>query len=272
MLTIGSIPIINYHKVIPAFDIGITSRHPDQFYRDLQTLEQFNYQPITFKDVFSASNLPPNPIIITFDDGYEILLDYAIPTMLKFGFRGVIYIPTGFIGQYNNWDVQWGRYRFKHLNQDHLLELQRSGFEIGSHGISHRSFPALSAKCLRCEIAGSKTYLQDLLQERVYSLSYPFGKFNRQTIIEASKAGYSCALASRHYKKVKESQKRYALKRFNIYRFDQTRQFKRKIGLLSNNFLQARDWLIQRGSTATMILQKFKQHQHLHDTQKVLND
>lgn len=272
MLNIGSIPIINYHKVIPTFDIGITTRHPDQFYHDLQIIKQLNYQPVTFKDIISASSLPQKPIIITFDDGYEILLDCAIPIMLEFGFRGIIYIPTDFIGQYNNWDVQWGRYRFKHLNKDQLLELQRSGFEIGSHGISHRPLTTLSAEGLHREIAESKIILQELLQERVYSLSYPFGKFNWQTMKTTSETGYSYGLASIHYRKVDSSYEQYALKRFNIYRFDQSRHFKRKIGLLSKTFIQARDWLIQRGGTATAVLQKFKSDPHPHYERKMVND
>ena len=272
MLDISSIPIINYHKVMPTFDIGITTRHPDQFYLDLQIIKEFNYQPVTFKDIFTAPKLPPNPIIITFDDGYEVLLEYAIPTMLEFGFRGIIYIPTDFIGQYNNWDVQWGRYRFKHLNRKQLCELQRSGFEIGSHGISHRPITALSAEGFHREIAESKIILQELLQETIYSLSYPFGKFTWQTMKETREAGYCCGLASIYYRKVDPLDEPYALKRFNIYRFDHSGHFKRKIGLLSNTFIKARDWLIQRGGTATTVLQTFKSDQHRHHDRKMVND
>jgi hypothetical protein len=37
------IPIINYHKVTPELDIGITSRHPSQFERDMVALRDEGY-------------------------------------------------------------------------------------------------------------------------------------------------------------------------------------------------------------------------------------
>lgn len=254
----SNIPIINYHKIIPSYDIGITTRHPEQFRNDLKTIQELDYHPITFVDLLASTAIPENSIIITFDDGYESLLDYAIPAMLDLGFKGVIFIPVQYIGKYNDWDVQYGRFRFKHLNNRQLVELKEQGFEIGSHAQSHRLLTHLKKDELKHEINESKKHLETIIQSEITAISYPFGRFTQEIIKQSRQAGYHFGLASIHYKKISEEDRMYTLRRYNIYRFDTQRQLKQKMNLLPNWEITMRDWIIQKGGLATALLQKCK--------------
>ncbi len=248
------IPIINYHKVTPELDIGITSRHPSQFERDMLALKNEGYQTITFYDL-QASRLPEKPIIITFDDGYHSVLKYALPRMQKVGFKGVVYVPTDFIGQTNHWDVQFFGKVFRHLSADELHFLRQQGFEIGSHGCSHRSLSDLPETKAVDEIWHSKQRLEEILQEKIVSISYPFGRITSRLLRQVEKAGYLFGVASLYFASPAERPHLF-LPRFNVYRMDSPGTVLKKAQANFKSALGYRDWLIQKGALATVMWQR----------------
>ncbi|MBN1408034.1 MAG: polysaccharide deacetylase family protein [Calditrichaceae bacterium] len=257
-MQISQIPIINYHKISPSFDIGITTRHPRQFENDLEILKSYKFNTITFRDITNDDSEISNPIIITFDDAYETIKTYALPIMQSFGYKGVIYPVTNFIGRYNDWDVQIGKFKFKHLDWKELKDIQEIGFEIGSHTQSHELLTQMSYERQFRELSQSKSALEDALGKEVCSVSYPFGRFNQETIQCAEKAGYKYGLASLYFKHIEENNRVYTLKRFNIYRFDTGNQFKMKIGIKNSQYIYYRDWLMQKGGLGTALLQSLR--------------
>lgn len=261
-MQINHIPIINYHKISPSYDIGITTRHPNRFESDLKILKILQFNTITFKDLINSKAEFSNPIIITFDDAYETIKRYALPLMFSYGFKGIIYPVTNFIGKYNDWDVQIGKLKFKHLNWQALKEIQNMGFEIGSHTQSHELLTRMNYRQQLKELIDSKDVLENALGMEVFSISYPFGRFNQQTIRCAVEAGYKFGVASLYFRHIEEKKGNYALKRFNIYRFDTSGQFKQKVYNKSNNKMLYRDWFIQKGGLGTVLLQTVKKRMH----------
>ncbi|MEJ2054110.1 MAG: polysaccharide deacetylase family protein [Calditrichaceae bacterium] len=261
-MQINQIPIINYHKVLPNYDIGVTTRHPDSFETDLKILKSYNFNSITFDDLEKSRPLPDNPVIITFDDAYKSILENAVPIMQRYGFEGIIYPVTNFIGSFNDWDVQMGLFRFEHLSWRDLKECMALGFEIGSHTQSHELLTWMGPQKQMAELLDSRKELENILGVNIYSVSYPFGRFNADTLYCAEQAGYSYGLASVYYRKVNEQKQKYALKRFNIYRFDTKLQFERKLGICSNKRIFFRDWLIQKGGMGTAFLQSVRTQFH----------
>jgi peptidoglycan/xylan/chitin deacetylase (PgdA/CDA1 family) len=45
-----------------------------------------------------ARRLPPNPVLITFDDAYLSCRDTAVPMLQEHGFTAVFFVPTGYVG------------------------------------------------------------------------------------------------------------------------------------------------------------------------------
>ncbi len=251
------IPVINYHKISAQADVGITSRNPDDFYEDIFRLNALGYQTITFEDLLHKPFLPPKPIILTFDDGYRSVLEKAYPILQSFGFTGVVYMPTAYIGKQNDWDVQFGGKRFWHLSQDDLRVLHKAGFEIGSHGCTHRALTALPRAKAQKELSDSKKLLEDLLGAPVYSVSYPFGRINRVLLEFAKTCGYTFGVVSIFFRKSagQNGLERLALRRLNIYRMDSPRTFENKVTKGFRSPFVYRDWIIQRGSMATILWQ-----------------
>ena len=258
-MDVHQIPIINYHKIESQYDIGITSRHPGDFLSDMFYLASQNFTTITFLDLYNNSTLPERPIIITFDDGYESVYSFGFPILQKFNYKAVVFIPTDFINKQNDWDVQFGTKRFKHLSGQQLKQLNKAGFEIASHGRAHLPFTAMDESDLKLELQSSKQQLESLTGNPVVSICYPFGRFNTEVIQTAKNAGYKYGMASLYFRSCEKNYIPYALRRFNIYRFDGLSAFKHKLSLNYNSLLGYRDWFLQLGGRVTPLYQQFKQ-------------
>ncbi len=252
------IPIINYHKIEVQTDIGVTTRHPDQFLKDMTYLAENNFTPITFYDLTQEKTIFQNPIIITFDDGYESIFELARPILNELGFRAVVFVPLHFLGKYNDWDVQFGSRKYKHMSAQQIKQMSLEGFEIASHGLQHVPFTSLDSVPLSEELSQSKLQIESICNTEVVSICYPFGRFDQRIIQAVKDAGYQYGLGSLYYKKLSEQDKRWALPRFNIYRFDTDFDFSRKITANYHSLIGYRDWLIQLGGRATPIYQKLR--------------
>jgi peptidoglycan/xylan/chitin deacetylase (PgdA/CDA1 family) len=68
-------------------------------------------------------------------------------------------------------------------------------FEIGSHGVSHRSLPSLSHDELRSELLTSRAYLENVVGGPVPHFSYPFGLFDHEVAQFCRGVGYSCGVS-----------------------------------------------------------------------------
>lgn len=253
-MTFPDIPILNYHKILPSADIGITSRHPQKFENDMKTLFEAGYKAVTFKDILFRDDLPDKPVILTFDDACSSVYQYAFPVMKKFGFKGVVFVLSNYIGRFNDWDVQFGGRKFKHLSLEELKELQENGFETASHGISHQALGAGNNNTEK-EIFESKTDLENLLGSEVISFCYPFGRFDDFTVDMVINAGYKFGIASIHYK-TSDNNRLFSLRRFNIYAHDSNAVFIKKLNMNFHSFLAYRDFIFQLGGRATIIYQK----------------
>jgi peptidoglycan/xylan/chitin deacetylase (PgdA/CDA1 family) len=135
-----------------------------------------------------------SPIVITFDDGYRDNLDLAVPVLQEFGFAALFFLVTDFSYQVNWWD-ELPELRAALIKPPCICALKQAGMEIGSHSITHRSLAALDADELRHELRTSKRTLEDLIQEPVRSVSYPYGDVNDAIKSAAREVGYECGFA-----------------------------------------------------------------------------
>lgn len=115
-------------------------------------------------------------IVCTFDDGYTGLLENALPIMNKYGFTATVYVCTDYLGHYNDWNFK-DKTRRLHMSIDELAKLQKNGWEIGSHGVTHRSLLRLNDDEIATELGESKKILEDQFGE-VTSYAYPYGDYS----------------------------------------------------------------------------------------------
>jgi peptidoglycan/xylan/chitin deacetylase (PgdA/CDA1 family) len=225
--------ILTYHKIGSQFELGITWVTPSRFRRHLDLLSGAGKRFVNASDlVFDGAD--GNGVSLTFDDGYESVYTHVLPEMSGRGITGTVFPVVGSIGRDNLWDVRLSIKRFRHLSWKQLSQLARTGFEIGSHTISHRDLTRLGSAALKRELRDSKNMLQDRVGVEVRAIAFPFGRYNARVIDEAADAGYTCGFAS----SPNTSESVMAVGRMGIHSMDGDAALARMLGLRSGECLE----------------------------------
>ncbi|MFQ6112560.1 MAG: polysaccharide deacetylase family protein [bacterium] len=252
------IPILAYHMVHPRFDLGITRVTPRQFERQIKYLFDFGYKTISFTDFVTQEHADDKNVIITFDDAYESVYQFAFPILKSYDFAATIFVITNYVGKWNEWDYSFLRRKLSHCTWEQLENLISEGWEVGSHTITHRNLIGLSDSEAWREVNDSKEFLENQIQKRIGVISYPFGRFNEKVIEFVQKAGYigGCTLGHNS----PESQNfPYAIFRRGVYLLDMLPLFKVKLkSNLWSQFDDLKQKLISSCSQGSILLQYIK--------------
>lgn len=113
-------------------------------------------------------------VVCTFDDAYASLIDHVLPILKRKGFTATVFVNTQLIGKDNSWNCKDSRKR-NHLDRAGLLELTKQGWEIASHGHTHRNLCQLTESEIEYEFAESQAILNKLVGP-VITYAYPYGE------------------------------------------------------------------------------------------------
>lgn len=116
-------------------------------------------------------------VSLTFDDGLKSQYSLAFPEMQKYNFKGSIYVLANWTGLFEGREL---------ADFDQVKNMQESGWEIGSHGLNHKSLVNLSDLDLDNELYRSKSILEEK-GFNITSVSFPFGQFNNNVLDESKK-------------------------------------------------------------------------------------
>ncbi len=181
-----TVPILLYHH-IGVSPQGDTAYYvsPEAFEQQMNLLYQWGYRAISVellaKTINQGAELPPKPIVLTFDDGSETVYTTALPIMQKYGFTGTAYIIYNYL-----WVPGY-------MSTEEVQALSAAGWEIGSHGVSHIDLPKHPAR-QENEIVKSRQRLEAQLGMPVLSFAYPFGAYNKDSLYYVHYAGYIAAM------------------------------------------------------------------------------
>ena len=171
------IAIIVYHSVDRTPDICTIS--PDAFRRQMDFIR--DHFPIIRLDEIREALVDQGStikVIITFDDALTDFYECAYPILDKYKIPSTVFVATGFIGGFNDWDAPFHKCRKKSvMNANELRELHKTKLvEFGSHGIDHLPMSRLEVDEMRRQLAGSKSMLEDLLSTSITMFAYPYGR------------------------------------------------------------------------------------------------
>ena len=198
----GSIPILMYHQVspkpLPALQTYTVT--PKAFAAQMAWLALSGYVPITLDNLLEYRNgrapLPSRPIIITFDDGFQDIVEYAVPILQARSFTAVFYLVAGLVGKSSRWILPELGIECPLMDWNAARQLERGGFHCGSHTMSHPRLATLdSAACLQ-ELLQSRRLLEDCLGHEVRHLAYPFGSFSDRARAIVIETGYRSACST----------------------------------------------------------------------------
>ena len=177
-------PALLYHHVgsaRPGMPPTLTTS-PDRFERQIRFLHQRGFTAITagrwLDWLEGGAPLPDRPFVLTFDDGFADLAEHAFPILRCYGYGATVFVVTGRIGGFNDWDAPLGFPPTRLLDREQLLAWSRQGIEFGAHTRTHADLTRLSAHELDQEVGGSRKELEDILGQPARTFAYPFGHFN----------------------------------------------------------------------------------------------
>lgn len=180
------VPILLYHRVGVSPTNNPYYISPEKFEEQMKLLRDWEYTVIPVellvKAIREGADLPPRPVIITFDDGDISVYTAAFPIMQKYGLTGVTYIVGNYMGTEG------------YMSADQLKELVAAGWEMGSHSRSHRDLTRLEPAVQRMEIVEARKVLQEATGDQVLSFAYPFGIMNSGVGSYVHSAGYVAAM------------------------------------------------------------------------------
>ncbi len=189
------LPILLYHRIdrLTAALPFITRRltvEPRDFADQMSWVKRHGFHPLTQRQLFAGlekgARLPCRPLLITFDDGYSDVLDNAAPVLRRLGMPATMYVITDRPQLVNSGFLSWGG----------VKELEREGFDIGSHTVTHRPLTSLSDQEVVEELVRSRGELERRLGHPVQWLAYPHGAVDERVVELARGAGYVLAVTT----------------------------------------------------------------------------
>ncbi len=214
-----TVPILLYHRIRISPNESRYSVSPEKFEEEIQLLQDWEYTSITIamliKAITEGTELPPRPILITFDDGHEDNYTNAFPILQKHGFAGVIYIVGNYLGADG------------FMDREQILEMHDAGWDVGSHSMNHYDLTKLDQDHVCIEIKASKNKLEHILGIDILTFAYPFGAKNKAAMSCVHEAGYIAAMGAEGYADSQGKWNLYNLQRVEIKSSETVNSFTR---------------------------------------------
>jgi len=154
-----------------------------QFAAQMQALKAAGWHAVTLDQVWAnwtrGAPLPPKPIVLSFDNGYQSQYTNALPVLERLHWVGVENIQLSGLPP-----AQGG------LTEAQVRGLIHAGWELDTQGISHADLPALDASQLRYQIATARQILRRRYGVPVDWFCYPSGQYDARVIAAVRAAGF----------------------------------------------------------------------------------
>lgn len=191
------VPVLMYHYVgdLPEdSDIYRTdlTLDPGVFRGHLEYLRDENYTTISLYDLYDAlvygRELPPRPIVLTFDDGHIDHYENVFPLLREFDFTGTFFIITQTADEANVDYVTWAQ----------IQEMAAAGMSMESHTKTHIDLRDRDHDRLVYEILGSIESLRAHTGQPTRMFAYPAGRYDENTLAVLGQAGVQIALTTQY--------------------------------------------------------------------------
>ncbi len=180
----GKVMVLMYHNI--GQEEAEWVRTPENFKKDLLTLYEKGYRPISLRD-YVTGNITTDegytPVVITFDDGNKNNFEYledntidkdsAVGVLMDFNKEYPDFSSTATF--FLNGDVPFGQ---EGQEADKIKFLLENGMDVGNHTRTHANFTEISKEGLQEEIGAQAQYLEEFIEDDSYSIdtiALPFG-------------------------------------------------------------------------------------------------
>lgn len=236
----AEIPILVYHHIDDdPYEPNSLITPPDKFRKDMEAVKAAGFQSVLPQDLIDyvdgKKELPDNPVVITFDDGYLSNYEYAYPVLKELGLKATISVIGWSVGR-DEHRIE-GKQFYPHFSWSQAKEMVDSGvIDIQNHTFDlHESLPDDKtvrtgvlqmvgetdgdyARALEKDIAYLERLIEAETRHEVNVFTYPFGYYSHLSEQILMDMGYRMTLSTKPGISVIERgnpRSLYALKRIN---------------------------------------------------------
>ncbi len=203
-----NIPVLMYHNIdsVSKSQYWVSLKN---FKAQMKYLKSYGFNTINLIDIINyiktGKLLPKNPIVLTFDDGYENFYTMAYPVLKNLAFKATEFLITDYIGnseddrKLNTWDMNPNERSFlhKHLIWPEILKMAKNNISFEAHSKTHPRLTTLSLTELDKQISGSKNIIIAKLGKCDF-FNYPYGNLNTTVVDKVKEKGFLGAVDVNH--------------------------------------------------------------------------
>lgn len=219
------ITILTYHGI--GDDNWYYGNSKEQFMQQIDYLNK-HYHFVSLDQVeqwlYSGKKIPTPAVVITFDDGYKDILA-VVPYLKTLKVKPTVFVMADKKTASRNL-AESGR---SFLSPKDLKVLIKSGWSIGSHGLTHRRMSRVNGEQLKAEISRSKDMIEKESGKKVKFFAYPYGDYTPACIGILNEGGYRLALTMDD-KLITRKSNKYALPRIGVVRAHSLSEFSSMLG------------------------------------------
>lgn len=189
-------PILMYHRIVSdSCPVPGNDREESRYAVDLESFERHVRHiadsgrravsmQMAHRRLAERGMVPADWVVMTFDDGN--LSDYlhARPLLAERGFSATFFIGGDRVGAKGG------------LEPRMLEQMASDGFDIGSHGMTHRFLPSLNAAEEEAELGRSKELLERISGATVDYFAPPGGRIGQRGLAMARRLSYRAVCTS----------------------------------------------------------------------------
>lgn len=184
------VPVLCYHNIadFKASDSEFRKTYtvtPAAFAEQMKMLHDNGYQTILPDQLYEYlvynKELPPNPVLITFDDSREEHYSLGAATMKQYDFKGVFFIMT----------VTFNKPGY--MTKDQIKGLSDEGHQIGNHTWDHPRVTKYTDADWVTQVEKPQQQLEAITGKPVRYFAYPFGLWNTEALTALESRDYQLA-------------------------------------------------------------------------------
>jgi peptidoglycan/xylan/chitin deacetylase (PgdA/CDA1 family) len=175
---------------------------PEALRAQLALLRRRGYRGVTFTEAVEGA-AQGKRVAVTFDDAFASVETLAAPILDELGWPATVFAVTDFAREGK--DLHWAGVdrwagtehaaELRSLDWERLRRLAASGWEVGSHTVTHPHLTSLDDDALARELTASLEAVEQHMRTRCTSIAYPFGDVDARVVEATRRAGYRTAAA-----------------------------------------------------------------------------
>lgn len=137
-------------------------------------------------------------VVVTFDDGFQSILENALPELIERGIPATIFFPAGYLGRPPGW-IERESHKDRSevvMTEEQIRDLAPEHILVGSHNMTHLNLRSLGKESIRREVVESKEKLEKVTGQKVTMISLPYGEYDERVLEVIREAGYQQVFSS----------------------------------------------------------------------------